>query len=371
MNVVRVASALFVSCVLGATAQANCRPWPAWAAFRQAYVQADGRVIDRSLTDQPTVSEASGYAAFLALVANDRSTFYAIERWVRDNLAAGDLGARLPAWRWGRHADDHWGVIDANSAADADLWLTYDFLEAGRLWHDARLTALGRQMAVRILDEEVIRLDQVGLVLLPGPRGFLREGNRAVVNPSYAPPFLLARLAAIDARYWELVESNERLLEASIGYGFVPDWAEAVAGVGYQPSLGDDGRGSYNAIRVYLWVALSADSPARRRAIARLRPFVEHLPSQHLPEWFDPRTGQTGGEGGRAHMAAFLPFMKVVAPLRYAALLEKLSGEEAISLEGERYYGDVLTLMALAADDDRYTFTVDGRLRRGANPCQF
>lgn len=361
--------ALLLPCFLSAVAVADCRPWPAWVAFRQAYVQADGRVIDRSLPDQPTVSEASAYAAFLALVADDRPTFYAIERWVLANLAAGDLGARLPAWRWGHRDDGHWDVIDANSASDADLWLAYDFLEAGRLWGDTRLSALARQLAMRILDEEVVRLDKVGLILLPGPKGFLREGNRAVVNPSYAPPFVLSRLATIDSRYLELADSHEQLLKNSIGYGFVPDWAEAVAGVGYQPIVGEDGRGSYNAIRVYLWLALSADSPARRRAIEWLRPFVEQVPSDHLPEWFDPRTGLSGGVGGRAHIAALLPFLKIVAPARYAALRAQMNDEASIAPDGQRYYGDVLTLIALAADTGRYRFTLDGRLLRGRVPC--
>jgi endoglucanase len=30
--------------------------------------------------------------------------------------------------------DKNWAVIDTNSASDADIWIAWSLLEAGRLW---------------------------------------------------------------------------------------------------------------------------------------------------------------------------------------------------------------------------------------------
>jgi endoglucanase len=97
-------------------------------------MQADGRVVSDDGKLSRTYSEGQSYALFFALVANDRRRFDALLHWTRDNLSQGDLGQHLPAWLWGRQDDGAWGVIDSNSASDADLWIAYTLLQAGRLW---------------------------------------------------------------------------------------------------------------------------------------------------------------------------------------------------------------------------------------------
>ena len=365
----RLVLTLALAAASASSAQAAC-PWPAWDAFRAAYVQADGRVIDRSQPEQPTVSEAAAYTAFLALVADDRPTFDSIVRWVRDNLAAGDLATRLPAWRWGRRGAGDWGVLDTNSATDADLWLAYALLEGGRRWHDPALIVAARHVAERILSDEVIYPDGREPVLLPGPIGFQSDDGHIRVNPSYAPPFVVQRLSALDPRYRPLLDAQDRLWAATVRRGFVPDWAEYVVGEGYR-SLSDDlGRGSYGAIRVYLWTALMPDGRSRRQALERLRPFAATLGSGPLPEWFDPRSGATGGQAGRAHLAALLPFLKIVDRPRYTQVLRALHTGTLVAGDGRRYYADVLTLFAMGAEEGRYTIAGDGGLRPGSVTCR-
>jgi endo-1,4-beta-D-glucanase Y len=162
------------------------------------------------------------------------------------------------------------------------------------------------------------------------------------------------------------------LLDATVRHGFVPDWAEARSGEGYQPLDGRDvdGRGSYAAIRVYLWSALDAPSSARARSLARLRPFLQTIGTSALPEWFDPRSGEFGGRGGRAHQAALLPLLRLFDPHRGAAVAAQLRAPPVIAADGSRYYSDVLTLIALGADDGRYAIAPDGRLLSGRRQCR-
>ena len=84
---------------------------------------------------------------FFALVANDRARFDKLLGWTQDNLAGGDLTQRLPAWSWGKSPDGSWKILDPNPASDADLWMAYALLEAGRLWHEPRYEKLGTAMA--------------------------------------------------------------------------------------------------------------------------------------------------------------------------------------------------------------------------------
>ena len=136
--------------------------WPAWESFRQHYIQPDGRVAEHDANGR-TTSEAQAYALFFALVNNDRRQFDSLLRWTDDNLAAGKLGERLPGWHWGRDAQAGnerpvWRLLDDNSASDADLWLSYALIEAGRLWQVPRYTELGLSVLRQVREKEIVVL---------------------------------------------------------------------------------------------------------------------------------------------------------------------------------------------------------------------
>jgi len=141
---------------------AGCAPWADWQDFQAAFLGAGDRVIDPASARAVTVSEGQAYALFFALVAGERVRFERLLRWTEDNLARGDLSLHLPAWQWGRRDDGSWGVLDANSASDADLWLVYALGEAGRLWRERRYLALSSVLAERVLREETVQLPGLG-----------------------------------------------------------------------------------------------------------------------------------------------------------------------------------------------------------------
>ncbi|VTR49737.1 Endoglucanase precursor [Serratia fonticola] len=134
---------------------------------------------------------------FFALVANDRPAFDKLLAWTENNLASGDLSAHLPAWLWGQDDNKAWKVLDSNSAADADLWIAYNLLEAGRLWQSRRYQTLGTLLLQRIGREEVANIPGLGLVLLPGKMGFVAE-DRWRLNPSYLPAAVAGPLCPIE-----------------------------------------------------------------------------------------------------------------------------------------------------------------------------
>jgi len=111
--------------------------WPFWSSYQQHFISPDGRVTDFSRGSM-TTSEGQSYALFFSLVADDAKEFERIRQWTEDNLASGSLAENLPAWSWGKDARGGWGVLDRNSAADADLWIAYSLLEAGRRGPEGR-----------------------------------------------------------------------------------------------------------------------------------------------------------------------------------------------------------------------------------------
>jgi endo-1,4-beta-D-glucanase Y len=228
------------SAVLSATLLlvSSCRaeqPWPLWEKYSARYLDDQGRVIDHTSSDRST-TEGEAYAMFFALVTNDRPRFEKLLNWTESNLAQGDLTLHLPAWSWGQAANKSWGVLDSNSAADADLWMAYSLCEAGRLWHVDRYSKLGTVLAARIAQQEVVSVPSVGTVLLPGSQGFHPSPTTWYVNPSYLPPFLLEYFAHANPQSpWGAVLASLPAAVESRG-GFAMDWMAVKADAGLQPS---------------------------------------------------------------------------------------------------------------------------------------
>ena len=368
--------------VLGAPAP-SCTPWGAWVEFADQFLGKGARVIDPSSVRAHSVSEAQAYALFFCLVANDQVRFEQLLRWTEDNLAGGDLTMRLPAWLWGRRDDGSWGVIDENSAADADLWLAYTLGEAGRLWQQRRYVALSSLLAERVLREETAQLPGLGRTLLPGPRGFSPEPGRWRLNPSYMPPFLMRWLAmrSADARWQELLQTSFAVLRESSPRGFAPDWAfyradarksEVEPGGGHfeGPQLESSERiGGYDAIRVYLWVGLTAAlDPARTQLLEHFSPMADRVGREAAPpESIDAIDGTARGEGPSGFSAALLPFLSALNRTSALRTQELRLGNRPI--RPNAYYERVLSLFATGWAEARFSFAADGSLVPAWQQC--
>ena len=364
--------------------------WPAWNTFRSTLLSADGRVIDASTPRQVTVSEGQSYALFFALVANDRASFDKVLTWTENNLAQGDLATHLPAWIWGRrdigesgkpvaasatsgasgaaHAGEpQWGVIDSNPASDADLWIAYTLLEAGRLWNERRYTALGTVMARNIVREETAVLPGLGRTVLPGPVGFTIGKDGWRLNPSYVPLQVMRRfmLALPEAGEWKaLLASSARLVNETAPKGYSPDWVEYHAKGGFAPDAQTHAESAYNAIRVYLWAGmLAGDDPLRTGTLATFKPLADFVGAHGFPpERVDTTTGTPGpNEGNGGFSAAVAPYLSALGRSDLAnAQVDRSRALAQKSPPG--YYSSVLMLFGLGYLDGLYHFDAQGRV---------
>lgn len=349
----------------GVRAATTASRWPAWQVLQDSSLSRDGRMIDRSQEDQRSTSEGQSYALFFALVDNDPALFDRILAWTQDNLAGGDMAARLPGWLWGQ-GKEGWRLLDDNPASDSDLWLAYALLEAARLWRRPALQAIAEGMLAQVRAREIVQIPTLGPMLLPAPQGFIEDGATRV-NPSYLPLPLLRRFAAVDrSGPWQaLADNTVALLQQTSPHGFAPDWAAWKDGSFIvDPVKG--AVGGYDAIRCYTWAGMTAPrDPLFRRQLTALSGPLQRLRSG-APMWekIDTRTGKGQGEGNYGFRAALLPYLLAQGETsRAAVLLESLPSAEQQRAGEPAYYSQMLTLFGRGWAEGRWRFAADGRLQ--------
>ena len=342
--------------------------WPLWDSFRRQTIQSDGRVIERRVTDR-TTSEGQAYALFFALVANDRRQFEVLLSWTVNNLADGNMHNQQPAWLWGMNSASQWRVLDANPAADADFWLAYTLIQAGHLWQVPDYTALGLSLLRQIQISQQVALTGFGPSILPARHGFVLALSRWRLNPSYFVPQQLRVFAQVDpAGPWQaMLEKLPVLLRKASPAGFVPDWIVYDADRGWQPDIETGPIGSYDAIRMYLWVGMMDPADPSRAALLRsvegMRRALQTAPS--TIESIHTVTGAGRGKTPAGFTAALLPYL---VAQRDAALAERLllqlratQQKEFLSAQSA-YYDQVLALFGLGFIEKRFRFNVQGEL---------
>ena len=365
----------------------GCRaqePWPLWEAYTKRFLDGQGRIIDRSAPGSQqdrTTSEGQAYALFFALVDNDKPHFEQLLNWTEANLAGGDLTARLPAWDWGHTASGEWKVMDDNSASDADLWMAYTLLEAGRLWHDPRYAKLGQLMAARIAAEEVVLVPGLGTTLAPGPHGFHPSDAGYILNPSYLPPPVLAYMAKTmpQGPWGAILESLPAVLNAEATHGFVMDWVAAdatgvhAAAPPTEPTAGTreaQPAGSYDAIRAYLWIGLTdPNTPGERDLVTQTAGMAGYLRTAvNPPLEVDPSGTIVHAEAPAGFSAAVIPYllaegMKAQAHAQADRLVATRDPASGLYGRAAEYYEQNLALFSTGWSDGKFRFERDGKLR--------
>jgi endoglucanase len=370
-------------------------------------------VVDSSANDH-TTSEGQSYALFFALADNDRARFDQLLAWTQNNLAGGDMSRRLPGWLWGKTPDGQWKLLDPNPASDADCWMAYTLIEAGKLWKNPAYTELGARMLAMIAQQEVADLPGFGSMLMPGATALWVHNDTYTLNPSYLPLFLFRRFSQVDpAGPWGAIAINiPRLLHQSARHGFAMDWVDYVPSDGFypapppaspakpadQPKPADQAStkpansaiaaqtpqnaqpadprppmGSYDAIRVYLWAGMIGNSGSTRAdmlsSLAGMGAYLsdgehtappEKISAQGLPE---PQDGPVG------FSAAVLPY------LRSNPAMARVAAHQRVRISGQRdpstglygnhpvYYDQNLVLFALGYLDGRFRFGPHGELK--------
>lgn len=353
--------------------------WPLWQSYSNRFIDSQGRVFDPK-GNQNTTSEGQAYALFFSLVADNRATFDRVLYWTQSNLAQGDLRQHLPSWLWGKSSDGTWKTLDPNPASDADVWIAYSLIEAGRLWKFKPYETLGRGMMAQIAKTEVADLPGFGPMLLPGQIGF-QHGQNWILNPSYLPLFIFDSFAQVDPSgpWRQIADRIPTLLQEGSQHGYAMDWIQYVPGDGFYPTIEqtpehdkntDGPGGSYDAIRVYLWAGMLAPgTPGRKHILDAVPAMGAYVALHQLPP---EKVGDDGipvaQNGPVGFSAALLPYLQALPGLSRASAqqLIRMSRERdpGTGLYGKNlaYYDQNLALFGTGFLDRRFRFGTNGKL---------
>ncbi|NJR70426.1 MAG: glycosyl hydrolase [Synechococcales cyanobacterium CRU_2_2] len=229
-----------------------------WQAYRQRFIQADGRVIDWEAEGRST-SESQAYAMLRAVLIDDRETFDRTLKWGEDNLqrradnrpaqtAQGGAGTkatqgsadRLWAWKWGALPDNQWGILDRNFAVDADIDAATALILAARRWNEPAYLTLAQAKLQDIWNLSTVVANEAAPLsatnrryLLPGPKDAFKKTDRLILNPSYYAPYAFRLFAQVDPpahspRDWNaLAETSYVVLNGTVALspvGLPGDW---------------------------------------------------------------------------------------------------------------------------------------------------
>ena len=345
--------------------------WELWQGYKRGFLDESGRIVDHD-DGARTTSEAQAYGLFFALVANDRPAFDRILQWTQTNLASGDLTSNLPAWLWGCDSGGRWHVLDRNAASDADLWMAYTLIQAGRLWHEPGFIKLGNAIAGHVAERSVTWVQGVGTVLLPAPIGF-RSGDSVELNPSYMPMQVLYGLAAaLPSGPWaQIADNTPAIVRHASPHGFVLDWVKYSTAKGWEPSRGpgSEPRASFDAIRVYLWAGMmDPRTRGRKELMAALPGMRAYMKDHFYPPMVVSAEGKVAADhAGVGYSAALLPFLTAVGDRRSFSLQQsrlEIAHKPQSNLYGDppRYYDQNLALFGTGWVQNLFRFTSEGTL---------
>lgn len=283
-TVVGLLGLLLVSCAASVSdPQADTTPVTeliakTWQGYRQRFIDADGRVF-RPHNRGDTVSEGQAYALLIASLLDDRPTFDRVMRWTHTHLSRQrHAGDHLLAWHWqpGR------GVVDWNSASDADIDYALALIIAAHRWHDLRYAPAAQPILNDLLSLNTKVVDG-RRYLLPGNWG---QGNdRTIINPSYLSPahFRVFFACTGDARWNDLIDSSYRLIDTASrrlaglsGVGLMPDWLRIAPDGSLTRAEGFSNRFGWDAVRTPWRLGMDAlwfGEDRARRYLARLSGF--------------------------------------------------------------------------------------------------
>lgn len=312
-----------------------------WQAYRQRFIQADGRVIDRDDQDR-TVSEGQAYAMLRAVAVNDPATFEATYAWAKDNLIRldenGDPQDQLWAWKWGQQPNGGWGALDANFATDADIDAATALILAAQRWQCDRYLEEARTLLADIWAYGTLELPDGTRQLIPGPiEDFEVGADQIILNPSYFAPISFRLFAAVDPDHdWlSLIDSGYAMLDdiSRISTtGLPPDWIAYATASGTYRQLPLDhplqSRYSFDAIRVWWRIAQDAAWFDEPRADAYLQGQLPELRDRWQQEGRLPARLTLDGQAessyeATAHYAMVYSAMQRVDPTTAAEIYQQ------------------------------------------------
>lgn len=253
-----------------------------WKYYKKIFISNDGRVIDY-LRDSITTSEGQAYAMRRAIMMGDKITFDKTYNWAKYNLQ--HKNDKLFAWLWGQknpgqQREIEYGVLDQNSASDADIEIAVCLIFAYDIWNQTSYIEDALPILNDVWNKETIEIK--GEIILTS--GVNQNKTEIVeINPSYFMPYAFRILAVIDKEHdWQkLVNSSYRLTNwciDNIKSGLPPDVFYINKRTGVINFNEDKSDFSYDAVRVFYRFYVDytiTEDPRAEKLLSKSKIFID------------------------------------------------------------------------------------------------
>jgi cellulose synthase (UDP-forming) len=352
MRVKGFSRAVIVCLVLGCAVSASAQSSPSakryqrldaldalWTSYQFHYVDG-GRVVSHDEGDV-TTSEGQGYAMLRAVWSSDQDAFDHVWSWTKENLRV--RGDALFAWKYKD------GVLDRNSATDADTDIALALLIASRRFDEPRY----QQEALEVI-QDIWNLEMlpVARAVYPTAGDWARRDATAELHVAYLAPYAYQEFAKVDRKHdWEqAVDSSYALLHwlyFDRGVKLPPEkvWVDAKSGALSlkDPKSGETPDFSYDAFPIFWRLAVDASWNWRVAGIDYdVFPALRDLGVEPRGEW------KRAAEVAKLHE-------QMLAPLRAAWKRDgkiydryRTSGEALSNLEALPLYATLNSLAEVA-----------------------
>ena len=195
-------------------------------------------------------------------------------------------------------------------------------------------------------------------------------------NPSYLPIQLFRAFSDSDpSGPWnDMAVATAKLIQGSSPKGIVPDWIVYDEDQGFISDPDHGRKGSYDAIRTYLWIGLLSDEEPLKKALVKNLAF-DCKGKCWPPVFSNTQTGERYGHGSAGFSAAVIPWLH--AKGNQQCQQRQVKRVTSTPSSGERtstqanYYDENLKLFALNWQDNKMKFSKSGHLQLAwETPCQ-
>jgi endo-1,4-beta-D-glucanase Y len=196
------------------------------------------------------------------------------------------------------------------------------------------------------------------------------------LNPSYLPLPLLFAASQFELKgpWRQMALELPNLMQRASPSGFAMDWVqcgpEGLVASSEPGRPSKNARGSYDAIRVYLWAGMTAkETPGAEKMLQIFAPMSHYVRTHSGPPEIVASDGRIlSASAPVGFSAALVPFLWSSGDKTSAAALKKMATAEFSESTGllgspARYYDQNLALFALGWQEQRFQFAPDGTLR--------
>lgn len=226
-----------------------------WNYYKKTFISNDGRVIDYQRGDIST-SEGQAYAMRRAIMMHDKKTFDKTYNWAKYNLQ--HKNDKLFAWLWGeknpgKQIQIEYGIIDQNSATDADIEIAVCLIFAYKFWDQKSYIEDAILILNDVWNKETIEINGERIVVAGSNQNKMENVE---VNPSYFMPYAFRILSVVDRKHnWHsLIDSSYRLTNYcidNIKSGLPPDVFYINRNTGAIIFDKDKSNFCYDAVRIF------------------------------------------------------------------------------------------------------------------------